>query len=274
MSIPQAEDPHYLAKALLGQAVTTDEGQSLLDNPVPLEYLDSPRLGGGPVFYWRGLHWIAGHKKSGKSWLTTMQALDHIDTGCPSVVIDFENGKARFARRLRELGLRRWPEGLTYLAHPLLPTDIGTWHALVLQLDDLLPGALLTIDSFRSLVGRYGFEVTDPNGVEKLCQPLVQAESLTTNILDHSKMATKSGDKDVAGWNAAKQQLADVVYFVHKTEDYDINRRGEIRLEIVDDRDGRLPALRAWKIGGQGDSAALHFECYELDQPDTADTVC
>lgn len=262
-----AQPAYPLAQVLLSQALSRERGQEMLTNPPPLEYLESRRLGGGPAFYLYGTHFLCGHKKSGKSWLTMMQALDHIDDGLPVVVLDFENGAPRFVRRLGELGVRSWPEALTYIPHPQLPPAAPEWDALVMELGDLLPGALVVIDSYRSLTGHYGFEVTDPNGVERLMRPFVRTESLTTVALDHSRMSTKRGQKDVAAWNAAKQQLADAVYYAEKTEDYSVERCGELVLEIVDDRDGRLRPLRAWDIGGQGEGAPLFFSAKDAPAP-------
>jgi hypothetical protein len=262
---------HPLLDALLAQSVGTAEGQELLDNPPEIAYLESRRLGGGRFFYLGGVHIVAGHKKSGKSWLTTMQLLDHVEVGLPSVVLDFENGTTRFARRLLELGVRRWPEELHYLPFPSLPQKPEDWSALIMQLEDVLPGALVTIDSYHGLNAKYGFELGDPLGAELLYQPLLQAETLTFNILDHSKMSTKPGDKDVAVWNARKQQAATVSYLVTKTEPFSAERMGEIRLDLVDDRDGRLPGLRAWKIGGQGEGSPLHFARHELEDPEPQD---
>lgn len=257
-------EPAALLDDLLGQALSAADGQQMLDSPAPIEYIESTRLG-EDAFYRYGFHFVCGHKKSGKSWLTTMQGLDHAEDGHPWVVFDFENGKARFTRRLAELGIRNWPANLIYLPHPTLPPTVDGWQALVAELGRRLPGAFVAVDSYRSLTGHYGFEVTDPNGVEKLCQPFVRAESLTVATLDHSKMSATAKSKDVAAWNAAKQQIADAVYFVDKTQPYNVTDEGELVLTVIDDRDGRLRSMRTWAIGGQGEDAPLHFE--EKERP-------
>lgn len=257
-------EPGAVLGALLGQAAPDDALNEMLRNPPPIEYLESRALG-SRLFYEHSVCFWGGHPKAGKSLLILMQAADMLDDGHTVVYLDFENGLRRFGRRLTVLGVRERPDGLHYIPHPKLPDGVEGWRTFVEELNNAHPGALLVVDSLRSVLQRYGLDVMDPAVIEAIAGPSVAADALTTAILDHSTMSQNAQSKYVLGWNGAKAQVADAVYLVEKEEDFGVDEQGRVSVTVKDDRDGELLARRAFRIGGQGAGNALAFERIDLE---------
>jgi hypothetical protein len=247
-------------------------GQLVREGLPPLQFLDSPSLG-ADLFYEQMLFIVSGHKKSGKSLALFATALDRVRAGKPSVYLDLENGKRVFARRLERFSAD--PAAVDEHFH-YLPFVRGlTLDNLYAELEGVAqrtPGAFLIVDSLRGLIARLSpsndpLKVNDPQSIERVCQPFMEASKqlgLTVCIIDHpTKVGDDTGEYSTAN-SGAKEAAVDAVYFWTKVQPFSADVAGAVTLKVTSDREGAVNLgsdfKRAWKVGGQGAGNPITFE--------------
>jgi hypothetical protein len=246
----------------------TDDYGKLIEEGLPEpSFLQTPTLG-EELVYENALSLICGHRKHGKSHIATLIALDAVNAGRHVVVMDYENGARRIARRLRDLGanpkvLSRLMRGYTF---PKIPDPKG----MLMFLEDLAtvyPGSVVLVDAFRGYASKTGggdFNPNDNNAIERVMAPMAdvaKSMDLTIIVIDHPNRVTTGDSIYKASNSAAKEQIVDAIYWVNKEDPYGVDQQGAISIKADNDRDGRLPLEPLFfKIGGQGDGKPLYIE--------------
>lgn len=225
----------------------------------PVEFLTTPTLG-DRAFYRAGTILIGGHPKEGKSWLLVALVLDFLaTTDRPVIVWDFENGPSRFARRLVALSADLGHvERIKYVKFPRVARD--TYEAELRAIASEYPGAMLAVDSLRGLLGKLGREENDAGDIEQALNPLNEAAEdggLSVPILDHVPKDGSSGDRYPGRGSGAKLAVVSSAYYVEKVDPFSAALEGAIKLHVKADRDGELPAVLAYKVGGGGERFSI-----------------
>lgn len=254
-------------------ANTTDYGKLIEEGLPEPTFLRTPTLG-EQLVYENALSLICGHRKHGKSHIATLIALDAVNDGRHVVILDYENGAPRIARRLRDLGadpkrLSKYMRGYTF---PKID-DPKTMRLLLSDIATVYPGAVVLVDAFRGYGSKTGggdFNANDNNAIERVMSPLADVAkqmNLTIIVIDHPNRMTTGDSIYKASNSAAKEQIVDAIYWVNKEDPYGVDQEGAISIKADNDRDGRLPLEPLYfKIGGQGDGKPMYIEkCHALD---------
>jgi KaiC/GvpD/RAD55 family RecA-like ATPase len=258
-------------------------GELVREGIPPIEYLHSPTLGEG-LFYAGMVSILAGHKKSGKSLAMFSVALDRVAAEEPSVYLDLENGQNAFARRMALFAAD--PDAVDEHFHDVPFPQGLTLENIRAELEGIAkrtPGALVIVDSLRGAIARLSppsdpLKVNDPQSIERVCQPFMEAAKtlgLTVCIIDHP---TKIGN-DVAEYStansAAKEAAVDAVYFWTKVQPFSADVAGAVTLKVTSDREGQLNLgekfKRAWRVGGQGTDKPINFAAVDPAELEGAD---
>jgi hypothetical protein len=194
--------------------------------------------------------------------------LDHITGGRPCLYLDFENGWQIIAERLRDMQAPEnvLDERLFYVPFPKGITLDGFYDRLK-EVIDQHPDLLIVVDSWRGVGARLGGEIRNFNQndtvhVERVYAPLmsVKDDGATVLVLDHPNRTTTSASEYLAGHSAAKEQVADAIYWFEKIEPFSVDREGAVMLQTKQDRRGRLDFDKHnYRVGGQGDDGRLEL---------------
>jgi hypothetical protein len=234
----------------------------------PITYLDTPTLGEASVFYERALALLAGHPKQGKTMVAATVIADRVAASLPTLYLDFENGKYRIARRLKAMGLEpaALDEHLIYVTGPQVALD--TLYAELQAVLSEYPDLLIVADSWRGLVtglsgAVHNFDHNSSLHIERVFAPLrdiVTVDGATVIVLDHPAKTTTSKSGYAASNSAAKEQVADIIYWVEQVEPYSVHQVGALSIQVKHDRDGMLSReVRRYRIGGQGEDGRLQL---------------
>lgn len=255
---------------------TDDYGKLILEGLPEPSFLPTPTLGESLV-YENALSLICGHRKHGKSHIATLIALDAVNAGRYVVVMDYENGARRIARRLRDLGadpkrLSKYMRGYTF---PKIP-DPKTMLAFLEDFAVVHPGAVVLVDAFRGYGTKVGgavhggFNPNDTTHIEQVMAPLAdvaKSAELSIVVIDHPNRMTTTDSIYKASNSAAKEQIADAIYWINKEDPYGVDQQGAISIKPDNDRDGMLPLEPLYfKVGGQGAGKPFYIEkCQAID---------
>lgn len=257
---------------------TDDYGKLILDGLPDPSFLPTPTLGDSLV-YENALSLICGHRKHGKSHIATLIALDAVNAGRHVIIMDYENGARRIARRLRDLGAD--PKRLSALMRGYTFPKIPDPKTMLLLLEDIAtvyPGSVVLVDAFRGYASKTGggdFNPNDNNAIERVMAPMADAAKsmeLTIIVIDHPNRMTTGDSLYKASNSAAKEQIVDAIYWVNKEDPYGVDQQGALSIKADNDRDGRLPLEPLYfKVGGQGDGKPFFIEkCSAIDVGSTA----
>lgn len=257
------------ASTLAGQAIDLSTRMGNVPEP---EFLPSERLG-EKLLYEGVSALVAGHKKSGKSLVMTVQAVDLLNVGRHVVYLDQENGEDIFAERLQALRANKTAvaERFHYVPFPKLP-PLDQFRGELERIANQWPDSWVVIDSLRTLMAYYKLDPNKDTDVEQFLGKVMGAVKsadcapLTVMTIDHSNRTTKDGDEFAAAGSFAKPASVDTVYYFEKLERFSVYDEGTVKLRTVDDRRGRLDEVRHYTIGGQGKGNALHFAQADSDE--------
>ncbi len=186
---------------------------------------------------------IAAKRKTGKSLaFCTSTGLRIVKAGGTVAVLDRENGEAESARRMRSV-LEAWeapPElyeavraRYHYYAFPAL--DLS-WCGDQSYLETFGGCDVVFFDSSRSHLTRLGLKENNSDDfaafVEALSTPLFLS-GVSTVVLDNT-----GWDNTHARGSSSKDDLAEVIYKLDKSEPFTLWQRGTLELDVVDCRFG------------------------------------
>lgn len=197
-------------------------------------------------------HYIPGPKKTGKSFLAALDAVDIPLAGGRVVLLDRENGATLYASRLEAIiaarGLdqgqqERISDRLNYFEFPrLTSTDERDFVGLCTDAD------LVIFDSQRMFLSDLGLDENDSDDYAKfmaaLVDPLFRA-GIATLILDNAGHA----DPKRGRGSSSKADLNEVIFTIDALEAFDTDTTGRLRLDIAH---SRLGTSGRWEldIGG------------------------
>jgi hypothetical protein len=282
---PPLPDPAQAPpRGLLGQCMSLVA--MVRDGVPPPEFLPTPSLGRLDLFYAGHFSIFGGHKKVGKTLLAIAVALDAMKAGRHVVYLDFENGAEIIAERLKLMGadadLDAFAERFHYVRFPR-GLKLDNLEDRLAEIAAPYPGALLVLDSLRGLfaqlsgTSRHPLEINNPVHIEQVLSPVhaaVKRHGLTVLLLDHAKKGAGKDDTYSLANSAAKEQIADAVYFIDKPDEYSEDHEGSVLLKITSDRRGRLPVRPVyWRVGGQGAGHPLAFHPVDASKVGTAGRI-
>ena len=228
-------EPGTFAARVKGQRVDLVD---LIENGLPaLDYL--PRSEGMLL---RGKrHMIAAPNKTGKSLGMLVHLVDMVLAGAVAAVLDRENGSEVYARRLADIcRARRLSKadrekvsaGLRYFEFPMLRPDDGEALAGLFTRTDLV-----VFDSQRMFLTDLGLKESESDDYSRFMSyavdPLFRA-GVATVILDN----TGHSEKTRARGSASKGDLNEILFSMTADHEFDLNRRGTLRLKVERTRFG------------------------------------
>ncbi len=197
-------------------------------------------------------HLIAAPAKTGKSIGMEAHWVDMAMAGASVAIFDRENGKAIYAQRLKDIyearGMSdadraRVEDQLAYFEYPSLKRGDGA--ALAHAFDEV---DVMVFDAQRMFLTDLGFKEADADDyaefMSKVIDPLHQA-GITTVILDN----TGHAEKGCSRGSAAKGDLNEVMFSMAVDAEFNLSRRGRLRLKVETSRFGNHGAW-TMEIGG------------------------
>src|SRR5215212_4106072 len=187
----------------------------------------------------------------GKTFLMLWLILQVIERGLAVLLYDTENGARIVAERLEQLGAN--PEQIDELLHyypfPSLPTTEAGRLAFEAKLERVKP-VLVCFDSWINLLASNGLDENASNDIATFASHYLRparSRGIATLILDHVPHQAKH-----ARGSTRKKDEADCMWSLHSSKPFDRDKIGEVILRRKKDREGWLPSLVAFSIGGNG----------------------
>lgn len=201
-------------------------------------------------------HHLAADRKSGKSIAVgVVDVVDIIEAGGTVAVLDRENGEDEYARRLDDVLKARHAdtaliaavrERFRYYAWPSVRLEWAT--------NDAYPAAfagvdLVIFDSSRKFLTHVKLEENKSDDysrfAEALIDPLMRA-GIATLILDNVGHEEKRRSRGTI----SKEDLADVIFSMTKTIEFNRDKTGRVELACEDSRFGDIHGRWTMEIGG------------------------
>lgn len=242
-----------ILEALLTQAnedagFAFDDLTNLEDGSLTFSYAPGPLA--GRIVLGDGLTTFAGHGGSGKSTLAQALALDAMRAGRFVIHLDWEQGKARTARKYRQLGATDADLGmLGYLWQPGEVT-IDRLHSLAAGRRDVF----VLVDSFSKAASAAGLSGTDWAGHGDFASMLNAFGAETGSpvlLLDHLAKSEGKGARWADGAHG-KYDAARGQWTVSVERPFRDDRLGGILLTCTKDNDSALDTHARFALGGDG----------------------
>lgn len=214
-------------------------------------------------------HLIAAPQKTGKSIGMEAHWVDMILAGATVAVLDRENGRELYARRLAGImdarsltkkQRRRVQSKLHYYEFPeLRPHDADALASYFASVD------LVVFDSQRMFLSDYGLQEKDSDDYAEFMSyavdPLFRAH-VATLILDNTGHNEKTRPRGAS----TKGDLNEILFSMETVSGFDLHKRGRLKLKV---ERSRLGNVGEWTM----EIGAGHFGSWEpaSAQPDRAD---
>jgi hypothetical protein len=269
--------PRRLAKFFGWENATNDEGEAV--NPLLAGRVDLGRvLRHGiqppeelePDVLLKGMiHHLFGPSESGKTIIALWIIKRRLEARQHVIVFDAENGTRTIAERLKQMGADPdlVGEHLVYLPFPSLTMDARLRRAYEEALDEIEP-VLIVFDSWASFLAAAGFSENENSEIEHwdtAFTKIAKKRGITSLILDH---VPHEHDRSRGG--ARKKEVADVQWFVKKTQDFNRDAVGEVLLISKKDREGWLPGSVKFSVGGSYGRLLCERSAGTIEEPDPA----
>jgi|SRR5215210_3626420 len=257
---------NFIAKSVASYPAPRMQGQTLL-SVSPSSSLVFTKLGSmlaegveppedliPGLLYKEGIHSLYGQAGHGKTIAALWASLETIKQGLPVIYVDEENGDRRVVELLGGFGAD--PEELDALFHyahapglTLAEESRQMWEAVV---EEMRP-ALAVFDSFADMLALAGLEennsVDVTSWIKAFCEPVKRSGGAAL-LLDH---VSKDGAGSFARGSGAKLAKMDVAWKLKRDQGgFDRERVGKISLSCEKDRNGSMPELRKFTVGGDG----------------------
>jgi hypothetical protein len=212
---------------------TIDLVRGLNEEDLELEFLP----GSDNMLVRGGRHLLAAPAKTGKSLTTQVHSLQMVQRGARVIVLDKENGKHVYLRRLQSI-LGAWGNSelvreairkrLYYVEHPHLRSIDGpelTAWAMSLEAD------LVVFDAQRNFLDDLGLKENEADDMSKwqvaAINPLFEA-GIATLMLDN----TGYGDSSRARGSSVKRDLNEIIFTLAEDQPFTEDRKGRARLTL------------------------------------------
>lgn len=198
-------------------------------------------------------HLIFTGPEQGKTWLAVALIARALERGQTAMFFDMENGPRIISERLQDLGITgdTVDAYLEYYHVPSMDMSVEAREEYVDLLDSIKPD-LLVFDSWIGFLAACGFDENVPTHIEQWANAYVhpaKARGCTIIILDH----VPHGDATRSRGATRKKDMVDVQWHLEKSEDFNRDKIGYIRLTLTKDREAWLPERVGFSIGGTED---------------------
>lgn len=198
------------------------------------------------------VHQLYAAPAFGKSWVALWLAKELINQGKRVLYLDTENGPRIIAERLKAMGVEeeKLDEYLVYYSSPDLPMTAEGIEAYVRLLEEVDP-ALVIFDSWVNFLSGAGLDENVSSDIAKwslsFSRP-ARDRGITVLLLDH---VPKEGA--TARGSGRKKEEMDVQWQLKNIKSFDRDTIGEIHLKREKDREGWLPMMVRFSVGGTED---------------------
>lgn len=195
------------------------------------------------------VHQVFAAPGCGKSWVALYVAKKLINQGKRVLYLDTENGPRIIAERLKSMGAEeeKLEEYLHYYSSPDLPMTEESTEAYVRLLEEVNP-ALVVFDSWVNFLSGAGLDENVSSDIAKwslnFSRP-ARDRDITVLLLDH---VPKEGS--TARGSGRKKEEMDVQWQLKNIKPFDRETMGEIKLIREKDREGWLPKMVSFSVGG------------------------
>ncbi len=195
------------------------------------------------------VHQVFAAPGCGKSWVALWVTKKLISKGIPVLYLDTENGPRIIAERLKALGAeeKKLEDYLHYYYSPDLPMTEEATEAYVRLLEEVDP-ALVVFDSWVNFLSGAGLDENVSSDIAKwslnFSRP-ARDRGITVLLLDH---VPKEGAS--ARGSGRKKEEMDVQWQLKNPKPFDRDTMGEIKLIREKDREGWLPKMVRFSVGG------------------------
>lgn len=236
------KDGHPDQKAPFGNRVMLDE---LVENGLkdPEELIEGVLLKGKA-------HHLFADAGSGKTFVALNLAMEVLKQGKTAVYLDKENGPRTMAQRVISMGMNTKKSGNLLHYHFDFPTpcDEGTRRSYEDMLDHIEPD-LVVFDSWIGFLSDADLDENVSRDIQKWANHYLhpaRGREITTLILDHVPH-----DARRSRGSGRKKEEVDVQWELHNSESFDRDKVGSIRLRRKKDREGWLPEVVSFRLGGE-----------------------
>ncbi|MDP9477886.1 MAG: AAA family ATPase [Actinomycetota bacterium] len=197
------------------------------------------------------VHSIFSAGGTGKTFYAAYLARKVLEEGGTVLYFDQENGLRIMAERAECLGIT--PEMAKNFAHypfPTMPLDFEVVALFEQLLDDLAPD-LVVFDSWVNLLAMCGLDENSSVDIATWTEAYSQKarhRGIAVLILDHTP---KEGN--TARGSGRKLDYVDVMWELRNPQPFDRETVGRIDLHLRKDREGFLPRLLTYSVGGTED---------------------
>lgn len=253
---PEAREESKVATMLASRIMLGDDIKEGIDPP---DELVKDIILAGKV------HSIYSAAGMGKTFLVLWVILRVIEQELRVLLFDRENGRRIIGERLEALGAdsEALNEHLYYLSDPDL--DPETYAELL----DAVDPALVVFDSWINFLARDGFDENTSNDIASWAMNYThpaRRRGTAVALLDH---VPKEGVSSRG--SGRKRDEVDVMWALANPVRFDRDQVGEIVLRREKDREGWLPSVVKFSVGGDGKGG---FRCERIDgtiEDDTRD---
>jgi AAA domain len=222
------------------------------------------------------VNWFGGHPKQGKTTIVLWAGLELMRAGRHVVWFDWENGKRRVARRLKDLGAEEElvRERFHYAYRPVIEADLNGLQRVEEALGRW-PGAFVVFDSAGKALSTAGLNEDSNTETLRWTTTVViptRDAGATVGVVDHvPKGATRSTPYP----RGAGTKLADteVMWYVEAVDPFRRTHAGRLRLTNHADRDGVLPEEVQYRIGDGAGGLPIERADPERERDDTTERV-
>ena len=234
--------PEWEGDTRLSPFTRADLTQALRDGVEPPEALVPGIVLKGRV------HSIFSAGGTGKTFKMLYLVKRVIEQGFTVLIFDMENGLRIIAERLEVLGVTpEQSELIYYYPFPQMPLEESTIRAFEELLDEIDP-ALVVFDSWVNCLAACGLDENSSIDIATWADAYPQrarSRDIASLILDH---VPKEGN--TARGSGRKLDYVDVQWELRNPQPFNRKNVGRIDLHLRKDREGWLPGLHTFSVGG------------------------
>jgi len=195
------------------------------------------------------VHCIYSKGGTGKTFMMLHEVCEVVRAGKPVLIFDLENGLRIIAERLEQLGIdpSQAAELVHYYPFPSMPLDASVIGDFERLLDDIDP-ALVVFDSWVNCLAACSLDENSAVDIAIWADAYSQKarmRDIAVLILDHVP-------KDGTGARGSGRKLdyVDVMWELSNPQKFDRGKVGRIDLHLRKDREGWLPRVLTFSVGG------------------------
>lgn len=203
-----------------------------------------------------------GHYEQGKTAIMIDVARQWIEMGRPVIYLDYEMGKRRVKRRMKD---NKWgPAHLEWWHYEYMPTlQPGHLNQLMAMVP---PHPLIAVDSYSQAMMYLAREENSATEAGNWWVTELQGAreaGATILVIDQVVKSATSRDRYAGRGTGAKSFGTDVKWFVERYEKFTPTQSGLVKLTLLKDREGVMPQAKGF-IVGDGDG---HLTVTETEPP-------